>query len=189
MGQESRQSMQNTLSSSFNRAKSTVSDVLDFDKEEPEDFVSKAEYDKVVSELGEPRYDPDTGAPLNDSAEKLYEIEFERKEALGEEGYREDYGIGPEGIKEESILGDVDFGKISGLLKGGSNDVLRGTQISAPKPPSVSPRGGRIGVTYPYKSIAEGSYQQGVAYDDLVDKLVKGLLSEQIRQLPYRGLI
>ena len=119
----------------------------------------------------------------------LYEIEFERKEALGKEGYREDYGIGPEGIKEESMFGDVDFDKVSGLLKGGSNDVLRGTQISAPRPPSVSPRGGRIGVTYPYKSVAEGSYQQGVAYDDLVDKLVKGLLSEQIRQLPYRGLI
>jgi len=135
-------------------------------KAEKELSFTQEELDQIES-LGDPKYDPDTGEPENAAAEKAEEIYQNKLDKFDA----------------------PDVPEIGGLIKGGSTDVLRGTQISAPRPPSVSPRGGRIGVTYPYKSIAEGSYQQGVAYDDLVDKLVKGLLSEQIRQLPYRGLI
>ncbi len=132
----------------------------------------------------DPEYDEETGQAKNKAA---FEEQIATAEAEGDMEYAESLRKDLDKF-EKSQMADIAEGP-SKILEGGSNDVLRGTQISAPKPPSVRPRGGRIGVTYPYKSVAEGSYQQGVAYDDLVDKLVKGLLSEQIRQLPYRGLI
>lgn len=131
-----------------------------------------------------PEYDSETGDPKNKAA---FEEQIAAAEAEGDMEYAENLREDLDKF-EKSQMANIAEGT-SEILKGDSNDVLRGTQISAPKAPSVSPRGGRISVTYPYQSVAEGSYQQAAAYDDLVSKLVKGLLSEQVRQLPYRRLI
>lgn len=140
------------------------------------------------------KYDPETKKPLNRAA---YEDEIAAAVDAGDDEYADrlmdEMAALPE-EKDSSIKDKAaklsDIGKV--LDVSGDQKVLKGRQIEAPTnfgPSRARGFGDIARLPYRYDVAGEGSYQQSGALEDLVSQGIKGLLSNAIRQNPYRRLI
>jgi hypothetical protein len=138
-----------------------------------------------------PEYDEKTGKPLNKAA---YEEEIAAATDAGDDEYADKLTEELDELKASKI--DKAAKKLEGYGKtldvSDKQKILQGRQIQAPDLMNLGrARGFGDIARLPsrYDVAGTGSYQQSGALEDLVTQGIKGLLSNAIRQNPYRRLI
>jgi hypothetical protein len=139
----------------------------------------------------DPEYDEETGQAKNTAA---FEEQIAAAEAEGDMEYaqslRNDLDKFEKSQNKERLTKLSDIGKV--LDVSGDQKVLKGKQLQAPDLMNIGRARGFGDIArlpYRYDVAGEGSYQQSGALEDILSKSIQGLLSNAIRQNPYRRLI